>query len=192
MSKTWRIVIIALVAVAIVAIVAAKSQQNRSERQSPTPTVASKPDSAKPATTETPKTEPPVPTPSQETKPPVATQATKPVPKPDRPAATSPVSPPKAAAPRRLPKLVDVGSESCIPCKMMLGVMEDLKKEYPGRLEIVFIDKANDPKAAEKLGVKLIPTQILYDARGKEISRHVGFYPKDEIVAEFARKGVKL
>ncbi|MCL6520395.1 MAG: thioredoxin family protein [Armatimonadetes bacterium] len=101
-------------------------------------------------------------------------------------------SKPNQPSTKHLPKLVDIGSEQCIPCKMMISVLDELSKEYKGKLEVVFIDLQKNPEAAEKFGVKLIPTQVFYDEKGKEFFRHTGFYPKEEIIARFKEHGIKL
>jgi thioredoxin 1 len=97
-----------------------------------------------------------------------------------------------AQKPLALPKLVDLGAKSCIPCKMMAPILEDLKKEYKGKLEVVFIDVWENPKAGEEYGIKMIPTQIFYDAQGKELFRHSGYFPKEDILKTFKDKGISL
>ena len=87
--------------------------------------------------------------------------------------------------------MVDLGAKKCIPCKMMAPIIEELVKEYQGRAAVVFIDVWENPDAAPKFGVRAIPTQIFYDAQGKEISRHEGFLDKASIVALFRQQGVK-
>lgn len=91
-----------------------------------------------------------------------------------------------------VPRMLELGSVSCIPCKMMKPVMEELEKEYGANIRIDFIDVWQDPEQGKSYGIESIPTQILYDADGKEVTRHVGFWPKDEIVAAFADNGVEL
>ena len=91
-----------------------------------------------------------------------------------------------------LPKLLDLGSDKCIPCKMMAPILDELTKEYKGQLKVEFIDVWKDRKASEKYKVKSIPTQIFFDAKGKELYRHVGFYPKADILAKFKQLGIKL
>ena len=90
-----------------------------------------------------------------------------------------------------LPRLVDFGSDKCIPCKMMAPVLDDLKSEYKGRLEVEFVDVGKDPAASEKCGVQSIPTQVFYDADGNELYRHEGFYAKSDIVARLRQLDVK-
>jgi len=87
--------------------------------------------------------------------------------------------------------MVDIGAKKCIPCKMMAPIMEELEKEYKDKAAIVFIDVWENPRAGDKYGIQLIPTQIFYDAKGKEMSRHEGFMEKAAIVAELTKLGVK-
>lgn len=87
--------------------------------------------------------------------------------------------------------MVDLGAKKCIPCKMMAPIMADLEKEYRGRAAIVFIDVWVHPDAGKKFGIRAIPTQIFYDAEGKEVLRHEGFFDKAGIVAEMQKLGVK-
>lgn len=87
--------------------------------------------------------------------------------------------------------MVDLGAKKCIPCKMMAPIMEELEVEYKGRAAIIFIDVWEQPDAGRKFGIGLIPTQIFYDATGKEVLRHEGFFDKASIIAELTRLGVK-
>lgn len=91
-----------------------------------------------------------------------------------------------------LPRLVDLGADKCIPCKMMAPILEQLKDEYAGRLKVEFIDVWENPKAGGEYGIKLIPTQIFYDASGKELFRHEGFFSKEDILAKWKEFGVDL
>jgi thioredoxin 1 len=87
--------------------------------------------------------------------------------------------------------MVDLGAKKCVPCKMMAPILEALEKEYKDRAAIVFIDVWENPEAAQKFGIRVIPTQIFYDTGGKEILRHEGFMKKDAIIAELTKLGVK-
>lgn len=88
---------------------------------------------------------------------------------------------------------IELGSDKCIPCKKMKPVMESLEKRYGEQLEIIFYDvwKDEDKDKAEKYKIKLIPTQIFLDAKGKEFHRHEGFYPEAEIDKILKAKGLK-
>jgi len=91
-------------------------------------------------------------------------------------------SPPSAS--EALPRFVEVGADSCVPCKMMQPVLDELRADYTGELAIEFADVWKNPELGEKYGVRTIPTQIIYDAGGTEVFRHTGFWPKEGIDAK--------
>ena len=91
-----------------------------------------------------------------------------------------------------VPRLVDLGAGKCIPCKKMAPILEELKKEYAGRMEVEFIDVWKNPDAGKAYGVEMIPTQIFYDASGKELDRHTGFFGREDILAKWKELGVDL
>jgi thioredoxin 1 len=87
--------------------------------------------------------------------------------------------------------MIDLGAKKCIPCKMMAPILEKMEKRYEGRAAIVFIDVWEHRNQASRFGIRAIPTQIFYNAEGKEISRHVGFMSEADIVKTLGRLGVK-
>jgi len=91
-----------------------------------------------------------------------------------------------------LPRLLDLGAGKCVPCKLMVPVLEGLKTNYVGKLEVQFIDVLKNRDALKQYGVEVIPTQIFYDANGKELFRHIGFYSQDDIIAKWKELGVDL
>jgi len=99
---------------------------------------------------------------------------------------------PAEKAGAKLPKLIDLGAGKCIPCKMMAPILEELKKEYAGRMNVEFIDVWQNPDAGKQYGIEVIPTQIFYDAEGKELFRHVGFFAKADILGKWKELGVDL
>jgi thioredoxin 1 len=100
------------------------------------------------------------------------------------------VNPPSPAKP--LPLLIDIGARQCIPCKMMAPILDELKREYAGVLNVQFIDVWENPNAGEKYRIRAIPTQIFYDASGRELSRHMGFMSKEQILNAFKQFGIDL
>lgn len=100
-----------------------------------------------------------------------------------------PTTPPQKTA---LPKLLDLGAGKCIPCKMMTPILEQMKKDYAGKLEVEFIDVWKNPDAAKPYKIEVIPTQIFYDASGNELFRHIGFFAKEDILAKWKELGVDL
>lgn len=89
--------------------------------------------------------------------------------------------------------MVDIGAKKCIPCKMMAPILKELEEEYgsTGKAAIVFIDVWENPNEGKKFGIRSIPTQIFYDANGKEVSRHEGFMDKNSIITRLEKMGVK-
>jgi thioredoxin 1 len=89
------------------------------------------------------------------------------------------------------PAVIDLGARTCIPCKKMAPILEGLATEYRGRASVLFIDVHENQAAARQFRVQMIPTQIFFDAKGKEVKRHIGFMDKAAIVSELKGLGVK-
>ena len=92
---------------------------------------------------------------------------------------------------KALPRLVDVGGK-CLPCKMMKPILQELKTEYAGQLRVDLFDALGDPDVATKYGAQTFPTQIFFDASGKELFRHEGPLSKEDILAKWKELGVEL
>lgn len=89
-------------------------------------------------------------------------------------------------------EFVELGSVNCIPCKKMQPVMKSIEEKYKGLVKVTFHDVWKDEAPAKKYGINLIPTQVFLDASGKEIMRHEGFYPEDEIDKFLLSQGVNF
>lgn len=90
----------------------------------------------------------------------------------------------------KLPRMLDLGADKCIPCKTMAPILEKLKSDLTGQCEIDFIDVWKNPKEGPKYGIKVIPTQIFFDADGQELFRHQGFFSREDILGVFAKHGI--
>jgi len=93
---------------------------------------------------------------------------------------------------KNLPRLVDLGADKCIPCKMMAPILEEMKKDYAGTINVEFVDVWKNPDKAKEYGITIIPTQIFFDASGKELFRHEGFFSKDDILGKWKEFGINL
>lgn len=91
-----------------------------------------------------------------------------------------------------LPTLIDVGAGTCIPCKLMAPILEELKEELKGKITVQFLDLDKYPGLADIYRINLMPTQIFYDASGKELFRHEAFYSKEDILGKWKELGVDL
>lgn len=90
-----------------------------------------------------------------------------------------------------VPRLVDLGKGECIPCKMMAPILEEITGEYQGRLIVEIIDVGDKPEAVKQYGMRVMPTQIFFDAEGTEVWRHEGFLPKEAIIEKLREMGVE-
>ncbi len=86
---------------------------------------------------------------------------------------------------------LELGADRCIPCKKMQPIMKEIAALFPDRVQVIFYDVWKDPAPAEKYGVQLIPTQVFLDQKGKEIARHVGLFPKEEILELLKKYGIR-
>ncbi len=89
-----------------------------------------------------------------------------------------------------LPSLVDLGSDKCVPCQLMAPILEELKEEYKGIFDVEFINTREDQTASSFYNIRLIPTQIFYDAEGNELFRHEGFFSKEDILNKWMELGI--
>jgi len=88
------------------------------------------------------------------------------------------------------PSIVDFGADGCRPCDMMTPILESLKKDYAGKVNVLFVHVRKEQILAARYGVQSIPVQVFFDKAGKEVFRHVGFFPKDQMTAKLAEIGV--
>lgn len=93
---------------------------------------------------------------------------------------------------KKLPTLIDLGADKCIPCKMMVPVLDELSNEYKGKLDVIFYDVWKNPAYAQKYGIELIPTQIFIDPNENELFRHQGFFSKEDILAKWKELGFEI
>jgi len=97
----------------------------------------------------------------------------------------------RAALTSGKPTVADFGARTCIPCKKMAPILEELNRELKGRANVTFTDVWAAQALAKDYRVQMIPTQIFFDAKGKEVKRHMGFMDKPEILKELKALGMK-
>jgi len=88
------------------------------------------------------------------------------------------------------PVLLELGSHSCIPCKKMMPILVELSAEQTA-FTVSFVDVWAAEEKSGQYDVELIPTQIFFDKDGVELFRHVGFYPKEDILTKWKELGVE-
>jgi thioredoxin 1 len=88
------------------------------------------------------------------------------------------------------PVLVDFGSNSCIPCRQLRPILQEIRKEQAGKMEVLVIDVYKYQDLANEFRIQVIPTIILFDSNAKEVFRHQGFMPKAAIMEQTRKVGV--
>ena len=89
------------------------------------------------------------------------------------------------------PSLVDFGASGCRPCEMMAPILKTLEKEYEGKANVLFVHVREQQVLAARYGIESIPVQVFFDKDGREVFRHVGFYPQDQLERRLAEMGAK-
>ena len=90
----------------------------------------------------------------------------------------------------RKPTMVEFGATGCVPCDRMQPILDNVRKNYPDKLNVVFVHVREEQVLAARYGIRSIPVQVFFDARGKEVFRHVGFFPEAEVTKQLAQIGV--
>ncbi len=98
---------------------------------------------------------------------------------------------PKEVASTPLPKLLDFGRGKCIPCKAMAPILKELSEEYKDRVIIKVIEIDQESGLTNANRIRLIPTQIFFDAKNQEVLRHEGFMSKDDIKKVFHKMAIQ-
>lgn len=97
----------------------------------------------------------------------------------------------RAALSSGKPTVADFGARTCIPCKKMAPLLEELNHELKGKANVLFTDVWATQALAQQYRIQMIPTQIFFDATGKEVKRHIGFIDKADMLKELKAVGLK-
>jgi len=88
------------------------------------------------------------------------------------------------------PTLAEFGWRECDPCKRMKPVLEELAVEYKDRLNVVIVEVYEHMDLSRQYNIMTIPTQIVFDRSGKEVTRHIGYWDKARIVDQLEQMGM--
>lgn len=87
------------------------------------------------------------------------------------------------------PTVAEFGATTCVPCKAMKPVLEGIVAEYGDSINLSFIDVRYNTNLTTKYKISLIPTQVFFDIAGQEVTRHVGYWAKEEVLAHLEELG---
>ncbi len=88
-----------------------------------------------------------------------------------------------------IPVLVDFWDHGCPPCVMIAPIIEELSEEYQGKIKVVKAKISETNQVARDLDIMALPTLVLFRS-GQEVTRHMGFAPKDQIIDKLLSKAV--
>lgn len=89
------------------------------------------------------------------------------------------------------PTMADFGMGTCKPCQAMEPILKEAAQDYWGRANIVFVELDKYPGLAREYQIMVMPTQIFFDAAGRQVDFHMGFMDRAEIDRRLAALGVK-
>jgi thioredoxin 1 len=87
------------------------------------------------------------------------------------------------------PTVVDFGEDWCEQCKKQAPVLEETATKYRGKANVVFVNTKTYSDIGRAYNIAAIPTQIFFDTKGREVSRHVGYSPPEDLAKELAKVG---
>lgn len=87
--------------------------------------------------------------------------------------------------------VIEFGGPTCVPCVKMQPILGELQQSFGSRAQIRNFYVTQHPKEAQAHRIMVMPTQVVFDPSGKEVTRHIGYWPKDEFLAALAKVGLK-
>jgi len=88
------------------------------------------------------------------------------------------------------PTLAEFGWRTCIPCKAMKPILEELSVEYKEKVNVIIVEVYDHEDLSRRYNIRGIPTQIFFDKNGKEVYRHAGYLAKENIQTVLSDIGV--
>lgn len=87
--------------------------------------------------------------------------------------------------------VVEFGGPTCVPCMKMQPILAELQAHFGNRVKVRNFYVTQHPTVARTHRVMAMPTQVVFDPSGKEVVRHIGFWPKADFLEALAKVGLK-
>jgi thioredoxin 1 len=87
--------------------------------------------------------------------------------------------------------VVEFGGPTCVPCRKMQAVLSDIQKQFGARVQVRNFYVTEFAKEARPYRIVAMPTQVVFDAGGREVTRHIGYWDKAEFLTALAKAGLK-
>jgi thioredoxin 1 len=87
--------------------------------------------------------------------------------------------------------VIEFGGPTCVPCVKMQPILAELQQTFGSRVQIRNFYVTQHPSEAQLHKIMVMPTQVVFDPSGKEVTRHIGYWPKDEFLSALAKAGLK-
>ncbi|MCE5198154.1 MAG: thioredoxin family protein [Armatimonadota bacterium] len=89
------------------------------------------------------------------------------------------------------PGVMEFTAQWCEPCRGMKSIVDKIKSDYRGRLNVMTVDIDQNPDLTQKYNVTAVPVLLFYDKNGKQVTRHEGYLPSDEFRTQLSQMGVR-
>lgn len=101
-----------------------------------------------------------------------------------RPSGGAATKPPPIPTGSGRPCLVEFGSDECNECQRMTVVLQEIAPQLKATTDVVKLDTDVHPSEAQRWRLRMVPTQILVDAKGREMWRHEGYIATTDLLAK--------
>lgn len=91
---------------------------------------------------------------------------------------------------RGKPAVIEFGANACTGCREMKPILAELERVHGANITVADIDIIKDRTYITRYQIKLMPTQVFFDANGREIGRHMGVISAADILTRLGQKPV--
>ena len=87
--------------------------------------------------------------------------------------------------------VIEFGGPTSVPCMKMQPVLAEIQQALGSRAQIRNFYVTQYPTEAQVHKIMVMPTQVVFDPTGREVTRHIGYWPKGEFLSALAKAGLK-